>query len=203
MKAKSNTILLLSILITACTSASHKSFVEKDELINMVNNKSTGIYSKTINGIKYAIQYKPSDYMALQEMQDKTLDNNELKKLIEEYNKYEYYTFEISIDGFTDEILKYQLKTTDEYTERLNYYAFKFQNDINLIQETDTLTTVNYHFERNYGLAPNVKFLLAFKRADDSKDRTFVCNEKYLGSGIVKINITPDDLKEIPKLKIN
>ena len=72
-----------------------------------------------------------------------------------------------------------------------------------MVQGKDTLNCTAYHFERNYGLSPNVRFLLAFQKADDNKDRTFICNEPYLGNSHVNITIDPQSIKEIPTLKLN
>lgn len=203
MKAGNNFLCLIAVVFLFSCAKNKKMELPIDDFVKAINNKEVGLFSKTIGEVKYTIQYKPADYMVLQETKNRTITKSELTELRKEYENFEYYTLEIAIKDFQDEVLKYNLHSQEEYGERLNYYAFHFQENIWLAQGEDTLTNVNYHFERNYGLAPNVKFLLAFSKADDTKSRTFICNEKYLGSGIVKINIAPEDLKEIPKLKIN
>lgn len=172
------------------------------EFMNVIEQKQTGIFSKTIENINYILQYKPLDYVMIREMNEDINDEKKFKTLKKEYGKFDYYTLEISIEDFKEEILKYNLKTDGEYSERVEYYAFRFQNDLKMVQEKDTFPCAAYHFERNYGLSPKVRFLLAFKRGDDSKERTFICHESYLGNSTVKINIDPNSLKEIPTLKM-
>ncbi|MGZ3884392.1 MAG: hypothetical protein ACXVP0_11730 [Bacteroidia bacterium] len=160
-------------------------------------DEHSGFYSKIVKNISYKLQYKPLEQMLLAATDGKPVSDTEKKELEKEYGRYEYYTLEIGIEHFNSEIMKYNLQSAEDYEERVNYYAFQFQNDLSLVVDKDTLPCLSYHFERNYGIAPNARFLLAFNKCDESKKRTFVCNEKYLGNSTVKLAIAPGDLKDI------
>lgn len=174
-----------------------------EEYISSVEKEAPVVFSKTIDNIHYNLLYKPVEYVMLRELREDIGEEGKWEEMKAEYSKYEYYTFEIDIDEFNEEILKYNLKSEEEYAERVNYYAFKFQNDLKLVQDKDTLACSGFHFERNYGLSPKVRFLLSFKKTDINKERTFVCNENYLGNSTVKINIDPRRFEESPTLKLN
>lgn len=204
MKAITNFFIsaIALFLLFGCTSKKQTA-LSADELVQAVNEKKEGVFSKTIGNIIYKLQYKPLDYVMLLATKDQSMSEAEKKELEAEYARYEYYTLELGIKDFTGEILKYNLQSNEDYEERVKYYAFKFQDDLSMVVGKDTLPCLNYHFERNYGIAPNARFLLAFNKQPDTEQRTFICNEKYLGNSTVKLAITPDDLAGIPTLKQN
>jgi len=195
-------VLIIGLTFALCKNRELVELPVK-EFVEAVETKSSGIFSKTIGDITYSLQYKPLDYVILRELKEDKNNTDKYKELIKEYGQYEYYTLELKANEFNDEILKYNLHSEKDYEDRVKYYAFKFQDDLTLIQDNDTSHCLSYHFERNYGLSPKVKFLLGFKKLNDEKDRVFVCNEPFLGNSIVKINIDPQELKRIPKLKLN
>jgi hypothetical protein len=194
-------IIAVTIILTAC--AGRHVELPINDFMQVVEQKKAGVFAKTIGKINYTLQYKPLDYVIVRELREDVSDKKKMDEIKKEYGKFDYYTLEITIDEFKDEILKYNVRSENDYAERVKYYAFKFQNDLKMIQEGDTVNCTSYHFERNYGLSPKIRFLLAFQKANDLKERTFICNEPFLGNSVVKINLDPNLLKDIPSLKLN
>lgn len=195
-------IFFLASFLWSCHIEDQKELT-RDNYTKEINQKKHGYYVKTINKIDYMLLYKPLDYIILNENRNREINSSEMDALRKDYGKMEYYTLEINIENFNDEILKYKIQSPTEYNERVDYYAFKFQNDITMEQDNKKYPCRAYHFERNYGLSPKAKFVLAFDKMNDDKNRTIVINEKYLGSGIIKYTITPADIEKLPILKLN
>lgn len=184
-------------MLVACNLNSKKQ-LEADEYIQEIKTGQTNVIKKSMGDINYSLIYKPADYVMLSENKDVVKSNiEELKK---EYGKLEYYTLELTINNFNDEILKYKVQSPEEYNAKVDYYSFKFQNDICEIIDRDTLRCVSYHFERNYGISPKIRFNIAFQSSLSDNDRTVSINDKYLGTGPVKITFSKKELNNLPEL---
>jgi len=191
-------VILAGLLFSSCKTGSKKA-VAKEDYVQELKKDASSVISKTIGDITYSLIYKPLDYMVLTEAKDPTeAEYIELKK---EYSNLEYYTLEIMIKDFNDEILKYRTPSQEEYAQKVEYYSFGFQKDIFEIIDRDTLPCVSYHFERNYGISPKIRFNLAFASSASEMDRTVYINNPYLNTGPVKMTFMKKDLNNLPVLK--
>jgi len=186
------------------------------EYVTRVEDAENGIKAnKTIGNFTYSVLYKPYEYLALLELKKDSLTQQKIKEKTKEYDGYQYFTFRITSEKQTDELLKVNLKSENEYYARLEYFSFNMQNDIKLIEGTDTLNCVLFHFERIYGLAPYATFILGFPltetegRIQDEKkemiytDKTILYTDKVFGGGNVYITIKAENLNSVPELVIN
>ena len=196
--------LLLIVGLAACRPQHRPAEVlERDEYVQAYAKQQVGTSSKKIGAVGYSLMYMPTDYMVLKENRGRDLTAPVLKSLRRDYEDQEYYILEMSIDGFHDELMKYKVQSPEEYAARVDYYAFKFQQDIVMVQGEDSIPCSVYHFERNYGLSPKARFILGFYKPAPAKDRTIVCHERYLGTGPVKFTLAAADMAELPTLKLN
>ncbi|MDP2384968.1 MAG: hypothetical protein Q8M29_01235 [Bacteroidota bacterium] len=160
---------------------------------------------KKLGELTFTIQYKPSQYIICKEYDgfDK-MTADTLAKESEQLDDMQYFNIRVKIDGFNDEFLKYNLAPSQSYEDRVKYFSFEMQRDLKLVDGTDTLDCALFHFERTFNVAPYGNFMAAFPRPDKNKitTKTFVYNDKYLGSGSVKFLFKATDLKEIPKLSL-
>jgi hypothetical protein len=174
------------------------------DYVKWVKEEKNGISkSKTIDDVKYILQYKPHDYLACMEFKSDTVRKNELVKKEEEFKGMVYFDFKIHIpDGYT-EFLKYGISSASEYQQRVNYCAFNMQYEISIIQNADTIPCTMYLFERAYDVMPEGTFLLGFdeRAIDANKEMTFLFNDKLFRKGYVKFTFEPKTLINIPKLK--
>ena len=192
-------IVILFLIVTVACKTGSKQQYDKEDYVAGLKNEKTNVLSKTIGDVTYNLIYKPADYVML--MENKNLNKELFDSIKNDYRKMEYYTLELVINNFNDEILKYKTRSPEEYSEKVDYYSFRFQQDVFEVIEKDTLKCTSYHFERNYGISPKIRFNLAFASSVSEADRTIYINDKYLGTGPVKMTFSKKDLNNLPELK--
>ncbi len=171
------------------------------ELIQWVENPSNGLRNeRNFANHSFILQYKPHSYIVTKEerleMVNEDLPNKNLKAL----GDLEYFTLTVVNKAGKDPI-KQLCRTEQEYLEVFNYYSFDLTKDLSMISGTDTLECVMAGCERSYGLAAEVKFLLAFLPGMKGTDRTVLLNDKYFGYGKLYFNFSDTAIENIPKLK--
>lgn len=159
---------------------------------------------KEINDLVFSLLYQPAEYIICQDLKKENISSAELKKELEARSELEYYHLRIGAKDYNGELLKYDLGNGHEYTERVDYYAFKFEKDITLVAGTDTVSCSIFHYERTFDVAPYSSFLLAFKipAKDKGKDRTIVIDDKIFNKGTVKFFFSEKRINTLPKLEV-
>jgi hypothetical protein len=174
------------------------------EYVKWVSNEQNGVSkSKTIDEVKYLLQYKPHDYLACMELKKDTVNKSEVEKKEQEFKGMLYFDFKIHIPNGSAEFLKYNISSTTEYQQRVTYCSFSMQYDISIVQNKDTIPCTMYLFERAFDVAPEGTFLLGFDEAalDVNKEMTFVFSDRLFKKGAIKFTFAPKVLNNIPKLK--
>lgn len=211
-------VALLGTLLTACdrTLSSESQFLLSDnsasiqvqelapvEYISWCRDKENHLNkTKEIGDITYQLLYKPAEYVACMEEESTSIQTDTLAKKVEELNGLEYYDFKIEITSGQGELLKYNVSSAEEYNQRVNYFAFQMQNDLKLVDGSDTLDCKLFHFERAYDVAPYAVFLLGFPKGKSANtEKMFFYQDKVFNKGIIKFTYNKNDLKNIPKLK--
>lgn len=200
--------LLISISIFSCKKISENNYTinSKEDITNFIKeNKKTNYYEKKINEVNYKLKYISIEEMALRNVNDiELLNQTRFDSILKDYDSLVFFNLEISIDDFYDDILKYKLDGDIEfnYSQLVEYYSFKMQKDIKLVQnEKDTIPCALYHYERNYGLSPKTNIMIGFK-LKNTKNLTFVYENKHLRTSIIKIGIIEEDILNHPHIKI-
>lgn len=175
-----------------------KDFVEKEAEKNS--------YEKKIKEVNFKLKYISNDQMALQQINDLSQINQlQFDSIVRNYDSLLFFSLEIDIDNFSEELLKYKLDENVDasYNERVDYYSFGMQKDINIVlSEKDTIPCVLYHYERNYGISPKNKFMIGFKTSK-LKDAVFVYENKFLKTGTIKFEIKEQDILNHTRIKID
>jgi hypothetical protein len=112
--------------------------------------------------------------------------------------------FDLYIRSDKGDFIKKQSSSEEDFYNRLYYYSFSFADDIKLIQGNDTLACNLFHFERDYDLGKEKRFLLGFEskeKSDNKNDKILYIDSKALGLAIIKIQIKKGDLENIPEVK--
>lgn len=194
--------LYISILLTiSCT----KTKLDPTGYAQWVENEENGLKVQRKTGnFEFELQYKPADYMVLME-QKKKVTARSLEQRKRELGAMQHYTLKIKALDQTRDILRSGITDERQYYERLEYFMSYMQDDISLVEGTDTLPCLLFHFERNYGLAPYSSMVLAFESDTIKKqqvpDRTFVYNDPVLGTGVVELSIKGRSIANCPALK--
>ncbi len=190
-------MLVSLFFLTSCGGPlSEKDYVE------WVRSTENGLKTvKEVDDLKLTVQYKPHDFVALQESKGKTGDAAGFNELKKELRGLDYY--EIKIQAEAGQKLEELLQVNG--VENPTYYlAYGLQKEI-YMEGPDGAKQfpVLYHFERSHDMAPHKTLMIAFEVKEGSKeDKILVVHASGFQTGPVKMAITKEQLNSIPKLKI-
>lgn len=158
---------------------------------------------KRIKDLTFSVQFKPYEYIVCLEEKKQEIADNIVRKKVAELDGMQYYDLKISLPQHSGELLKYELSSAQQYQERVNYFAFGMQDDIQLIEGRDTIACTLYHFERSYDVAPASTFLLGFptNKQEAPEEKTLLIYDRIFNTGLIKFTFRKNELKELPKLK--
>ncbi|MCU0436195.1 MAG: hypothetical protein MUC87_22250 [Bacteroidia bacterium] len=198
------TALPAVVLKTCSTSAVPE--LSPAEYISWVEDAENGLHQeKTIGALRFSMQYKPADYVVLQDVKRTNFSSPEWDSLTKEVSDMQYYTLQIgTADG--KDITRFNLGNDQEYYARQEYLSAGMQKDIQLVDGTDTLNCLMYHYERTYGISPDAKVVLAFDNKAPKtalQNKTLILNDNHFGTGIIMLSIDAGSLRSIPQLTLN
>lgn len=196
--------------INAETSAGLNSAAYKEWIEDPQNGY---VIQKKVSDFTFSAIHKPLEYLALQELKNQDVINQkQVKEKIEAYSGLQYFTFRIAAEAQSNELLKVNLSSEDEYYKRIEYFSFKMQDDLKLIDGEDTLSCSLFHFERVFGLAPYATFLLGFPqitnettnhKKKNSRSKTLLYDDRMFGVGKIYMTFKEENLNQVPELIIN
>lgn len=196
--------LLYGILLLSLSSCGNENLIPSD-YVTWVNNEENGLLKKkTVQPLEIEAVYKPLPYIIANEKRTNEIPQIEYDKRAKELEGMHYFTVKLSIIGGKLDITNFEVETDAQQQERLAYLSFAMQDDIKLVEGTDTLPCALYHFERSYDLAPYRTFVLGFEQKEENKtkDKTLVLDLAYFRTGPIKLNFASSDLARIPNLKL-
>jgi hypothetical protein len=158
---------------------------------------------KKMDDFTFTAKYIPQEYMALRELGVDSLNPESFAKRVSELSELQYFTFSIQNKNYRNELLKYNLGNESEYYSRIEYFSFKMQEDIKLIDGNDTLMCELFHFERTYDIATYITFTMAFKNTKNFNDRIFTFNDLVFKNGQINITFDKSTFMSIPKIKLS
>lgn len=171
-----------------------------------MGNKDNGLYKeKTVEDFSVSCMLKPLDWIALKTIESEHLDILKLDSVKNEFKGLSYFALKI-VNRQVPELINYNASGQKAYEANFAYYTGGMKQDIYLVEGSDTLNCVLFHYERNYGAAPVNIFNLAFENRNNGQmqsGRQLVFNGTYTGLGILKFDFDKNDLEHIPNVKIN
>ncbi|HTB06440.1 MAG TPA: hypothetical protein VK806_05750 [Bacteroidia bacterium] len=173
------------------------------QYVKWVEDEQNGLKkSKTIDDIIYTAQYKPCQYVVCEEEKKMAIADSTIKQEVSELGGMQYMNLKIELKNGSGEFLRYGISTREEYNERVNYFSFGMQKDVQLVDAGDTLPCLLFHYERLYSIAPYGTFLLAFPKGKNiDGDKTLIIFDHVFNTGIVKLFFKGSDLKNTPQLE--
>jgi hypothetical protein len=222
---KSLIIICASILLLLCQSGcnteGHKGIfaglfsTEKDNTNVMLSSEkyiqwvedeeNQMTRSKTIDDLEFELQYKPVDYIISMEESDSVLTDSLINERRKELEGMYYFDFKIALKDGSGELLKHELGSAEEYEARVEYFAFKMQNDLSLTIDNEKIPCSLFHFERAYDVAPYSIFLLGFIKGqttyDENTEVKFEYHDQIFQKGIIKFIYTIHELNNTPKIQ--
>jgi hypothetical protein len=154
--------------------------------------------------VSYTIQYKPVEWIVLNERGSKQITNQSFHSALAEYKGLIY--FDLIIEPLTGglSILNYNSNSIAEYNRRLDYYSFKMKEDLSVIIGQKTFPAVLYNFINSHELSKRSVCLCAFDIGTSSTTEgvTLRYDATAMGYGIIKIQIKGSDIEAIPQLNL-
>lgn len=158
------------------------------------NNKarhSNEIFEKRINNLSFTL--KPFTSAALFDINysGKQVSKQQRDSIISEYDAFTCFVFEIGIDGYSGRISDYSPDhKTSGKDQRVNYYLFEMQNDLKLVDKTNTeIPCTIYYYEQLSGISPTNRFVIGFTKTKHAL-QTFEYRNHYLNTERVTIDLT-------------
>lgn len=173
------------------------------QYVRWVEDEQNGLKKeKTIDDIIFSAQYKPAQYVVCEEERKDSITGSEVQKKLGELGGMQYYDLKITLKSGQGELLKYNLSSAEQYQDRVNYFSFGMQKDIQLVDGNDTLPCLLYHYERVYDVAPYGTFILGFAPGKNPKaNKTLLLFDKGFNKGIVKLYFEEKDIEYVPQLQ--
>jgi hypothetical protein len=185
-----NKRLCLCMFILLGISCSGK--LDRSEFIEWIRDPKNGLHVQKQSGDYWLdVQYQPASYMVLQ--RNAAIGKEEFAKEIEKNENLQYYLLKIGVLHQNIDFLSYQVQSLAEKQQKLYYYSYSFQNDIQLEDAGELLPCVLYHFERSSAVKGSRTFVLAFENKHrESVEAKLIINSSSLSSLPIKIKISKD-----------
>lgn len=192
-------LFLLLLLISSCT----QTFETAEEMNDYIKEEDNGYnYKKTIAGVDYVLQYRPTDLLVKQELGE---DKNPVlvDKLRKHYGKYLY--FNLSMSKNDQELLNGVAQDKAKFGQMVNELAFGMEEKLHLYTSTkDTLALADFIYPRMYGMSNSTSIMIVYPRDPKYLKQeylNFVVEDLGLDTGDIKFKIDTKALTNEPQLR--
>jgi hypothetical protein len=191
--------VLLVLIITSCS----KTFDTQEEMNEYIKDEDNGYnYRKTVVGVDYVLQYRPTDLLVKQELGDKT-DASQVDKLRDKYSKYMY--FNLSMSKNNQELLNGVARDKAKFGQMVNELAFGMEEKVHVYTpEKDTLAMADFIYPRMYGMSNATSILIVYPRDVKYLNQdhlNFVIQDLGLDTGDIKFKLNSKALQKEPQLQ--
>ncbi|WP_230156732.1 hypothetical protein [Flavobacterium sp. CECT 9288] len=191
--------VLLVLIITSCS----KTFDTQEEMNEYLKDEDKGYnYRKTVVGVDYVLQYRPTDLLVKQELGDKA-DASQVDKLREKYSKYMY--FNLSMSKNNQELLNGVARDKAKFGQMVNELAFGMEEKVHVYTpEKDTLAMADFIYPRMYGMSNATSILIVYPRDVKYLNQdhlNFVIQDLGLDTGDIKFKLNSKALQKEPQLQ--
>jgi hypothetical protein len=199
---KNSLLLLLSLLLFSSCS---KTFDTQQEMNDYIKDPDHGYsYTKTIVGVDYELQYRPTDALVKQELGDKH-DDKQVEILRQKYRKYLY--FNLSMSKNNQELLNGVARDKAKFGQMVNDLAFGMEEKVQLYTPSkDTLAMADFIYPRMYGMSNSTSIMIVYPRDEKYMNQdylNFVVQDLGLDTGEIKFKLNTKALQNEPKLNFN
>jgi hypothetical protein len=199
---RNSVLLLLLLLLISCQN---KTFDTVEEITTYINEEDNQYrYSKTINGVKYELTYRPTDLLVNQEVGNKK-NKKQIELLRKKYSKYMYFNLSMSLND--RELLSNVVRDKQKFGQMVNDLAFGMEEKVNLFTpKKDTLSMADFIYPRMYGMTNNTTIMIVYPRDKkylEDEYINFTIQDLGFDTGEVKFKINTNSIKNEPQLKFN
>jgi hypothetical protein len=184
----------LLLLISSCT----QTFETAEEMHAYIKDEDNGyLYKKTVAGVDYILQYRPTDLLVQQEMGD-TPTPDLVDKLRKQYSQYLYFNLSMSKNN-------QELLNKAKFGQMVNELAFGMEEKLHLYSPAkDTLTLADFIYPRMYGMSNSTSIMIVYPRDPEYLKQdylNFVVEDLGLDTGDIKFKLDTKALTNEPKLR--
>jgi hypothetical protein len=199
---RNSLLLLLLLLLISCQN---KTFDTVEEITTYINEEDNQYrYSKTINGVKYELTYRPTDLLVNQEVENKK-NKKQIETLRKKYANYMYFNLSMSLND--RELLSNVSGDKQKFGQMVNDLAFGMEEKVNLFTpKKDTLSMADFIYPRMYGMTNNTTIMIVYPREKKYFEEDFLnftIQDLGLDTGEVKFKINTNTIKNEPQLKFD
>lgn len=191
-------LFFLLLFVSSCT----KTFDTQEEMNNYIQNEDNGyLYKKTAADVDYVLQYRPTDLLVKQELENNT-NPTQVEKLRNKYNKYLY--FNLSMSKSNQELLNGVAHDKAKFGQMINELAFGMEEKLHLYTPTkDTLALADFIYPRMYGMSNSTSIMIVYPRDEKYLKQdylNFVIEDLGLETGDIKFKLNNKALINEPQL---
>ncbi len=174
------------------------------EYVAWITNEENGYKQVGENDLyRVEFQYRPTTFMALQELRRDDISSQELKTIKEKFKETEFYAIRIVPKSEQALLSTRSLDAAHPERPQLSNYLNAFiQDEIKLELEGKVQDCTVYHFENGRGILPYHTMLVGFPKPDSKKevDRNLVIHDMYLDLGELRAGFQAKKLEQEPEL---
>jgi hypothetical protein len=190
---------MLLLFVSSCT----KSFDSAQEMNAYIAAEDNAYqYKKTVNGVDYVLQYRPTDLLVKQELGDKH-DDKQVESLRAKYHQYLY--FNLSMSKNNQELLNGVARDKAKFGQMVNDLAFGMEEKVNLYTPSkDTLAMADFIYPRMYGMSNSTSIMIVYPREDKYMKQdylNFAIQDLGLDTGEIKFKLNTQKLQNEPQLR--
>jgi hypothetical protein len=199
---RNSVLLLLLLLLISCQN---NTFDTVEEITTDINEEDHQYrYSKTINGVKYELTYRPTDLLVNQEVGNKK-NKKEIELLRKKYSKYMYFNLSMSLND--RELLSNVAGDKQKFGQMVNDLAFGMDQKVHLFtKEKDTLSMADFVYPRMYGMSKSTVIMIVYPRDKkylNNEYLNFTIEDLGLYTGEIKFKIDTKAIVNEPQLRFN
>ena len=201
MIKRNSLYFFLTIFLISCSGST---FDTTDEILLFVSEPDNGyFYEKSVNGVDYKLQYRPTDLLVQQELGN-AKDKKTIDKLRNKYNKFMYFNLSMSMNE--KELLSNVVRDKAQFGQMVNDLAFNMNEKVHLFTpEKDTLTMTDFIYPRMYGMTNATTIMLVYPRDNKYLQAEYLnlsIEDLGLYTGEVKFKIKTQPIQHEPSLKL-
>jgi len=199
--------LIFISTVVLLVSCSKQMKLPATDLANWVENPDNGLHKcKAIGEINYDLQLTPSGYMFLKENIENPSEAYQARTAA--LDSFFHFNLRFSVKGLNADPMTYNIGSQEEYTHRDLFLGYEFKNTIKQVyllnnNTYDTVRCSVYSFVQNFGLAPYMDCVFAFKKKHQSyKEFNVLFDDQVFKNGPVRFNYTYSETQNLPTLKL-
>ena len=183
-----------TFLLVGCNSS-----LDQRAYVRWVEDPDHGLrVQRAVNDYLLKLQYRPTDYVALQRINQNRDVNKTLvfDQVRQEVAPLQYYTFSVQTLEPANDLLRHG--TAAEKQRLLYYLSYELQHALHLEEQHQPLPCVLYHFERSYDLKQTHTIVLGFPQSDTpGPTATLVIDPPLFNPDPVRLTIQKPTLPEL------